>query len=829
MTDQGRFHAWFALALVMLAGATLALSWWDWAYSDPLLAWWRGEPVYAYFWKRLGMMALVFEVALLGLWGLLVRLRPHGPQASIRAAALFLPALLSLFYLGRHTWHPFGLQPGSSAWVFGLATVTSVAVALPLSRLPHPSWAHAWLQRRGTLLACIFVGLYALAFGSLSVARHTFFRSHALDLGTMDQAAWNTVQGRILERTPLYRDPAAGSRYENRLLDAKLELAFIPLSALYWLWSDPRSLLIVQTLFLAAGAVPLYLLVYERTASSTKHKTGALPALLLSAAYLCYLPLHYVNMADFHPSALMVPLLVAAWRAQAGNRWRAYYMWLVLALLCRVDAAFAALALGAVIFARRRGHGRHGLYTAALAVAWLALDFAVVVPAIRQVYGPGAGDLVARRFGALGNDPWQALRTLLTQPAFALAQIADREKLQTVFDLLAPLGFTPLLAPVALSPALPVLFINLLAESSWQNTIYAHYMAPAIPFIWIAAGESLIWLTAQTGERVDRQQSPDVVGNGLATEASSGPCLSVQDENRTFRVSRRQPRTRWLLAHIQGPEWGTGLAIFVLLNTALVTFAFGPFYGGKAFHLSEFWQMSDYTKELQAMLSLVPTGASVCAQSDLHPHLSQRRDACLFPRCELEQGQPAEYLVLDLDPTSAKSPLDHHAYYQLVDLVLQQSPYGVIARRGGALLLQRSAPRDNIPAVLDALETYGQRFYRVEYLNPKLPVTLRPAQYYRVPITLRNAGSGCWSSWGQLPVRLTYRWWREGTVVSSGSLLRTDLPFRVDPGNQVRLRARLLTPPQVGEYILEWDMVREGDAWFSERGATPLRQVVTIQ
>jgi uncharacterized membrane protein len=590
----------------------------------------------------------------------------------------------------------------------------------------------------------------------------------------MDQAAWNTIRGRVLERTPLYRDPADGSRYENRLLDAKLELLFIPLSALYWLWPDPRILLIVQTLFLAVGSIPLYLLVCERM-SHVGNARRSLLALLLAAAYLFYLPLHYINMADFHPSALMVPFLIAAWQAMRRDRWPRYYLWVVLALSCRVDAAFAALTLGAVIVISQKSRRRHGLYTLALAAAWLAIDFGAIVPAVRQAYGPGAGDLVARRFGELGSGPVDVLRTLAAQPAFVLAQFADRERLQALFDLLAPLGFTSLLHPLALLPALPVLAINLLAESAWQHSVHAHYMAPVLPFVWIAAVEGMAWLSRRRSSRA-----------------------------------------------------AIALATFILINTTLLSYAFSPFPPGKAFRLANYRRPSAYEENLRAVVALVPEGASVCAQSDLHPHLSQRRDACLFPRCRLDDGKEAEFVVLDLDPSSVKSPLGYHAFYERVEGWMERKDYGLVGQRGGALLLRRGASREDSSDVRMALDEYGRRFYRVEYIEAKLPRRLRAGELYRVPLTLRNAGSGVWSSRGQLPVRLSYRWLENGSPLLSVPSLRTDLPHRVPPGQEVRLRAWLLTPAQSGSYTLEWDVAREGDAWFGDMGGATLRQVVMI-
>jgi uncharacterized membrane protein len=790
-----------ALALlVLLCGALLALAWWNWLYPEPLRDLWNGVPVYAFYWRQLEWALAVSAILCLGLWGLSTYLSRGDPGAAMRAAQPFLLSLLASAFFARYSFHPLGVQFGSSVWTYGLVSVTSGVAAFPLSKIVRAAVRTRFLQRHGWAIVCVLAALYAALFGFLSVARHDSFRSHALDLGTMDQAAWNTIHGRILERTPLYRNPAEGSRYENRLLDAKLELLFIPLSALYVLWADPRVLLIVQTLFLAAGALPLFKIVAEHdlggAQSPDQRAQARLLAVLLSAAYLLYLPLHYINMADFHPSALMVPLLIAAWWAMVRRRWRAYYVWLALALSCRIDAAFAVLALGTVIAIWQRGHRRHGLYTIALAAAWLAADFFLVVPLARTFY-PSSGDLVSRRFGSLGSGPIEILRTLITRPSSVLTQFADRDKLQTLFDLLTPLGFLPLLNPLAFAPALPILAINLLAESAWQNSIHAHYMAPALPFVWIAAGEGLIWLLRARPRRHDPA--------GAAGHEVVDPGAPL----------------RFRLASL--------LATFALLNTALVAFTFSPFPPGRSFYLANFFQPSSYTANLGAIVALIPDDASVCAQSDIHPHVSQRRDASLFPRCRLEGSEAAEYVILDLDATSTKSPLGYHAFYQLVDAWLMREDYGVVAQQGGILLLRRGAPRDNIPQILSNLDTYGRDFYRVGWEGARLSPALKAGELYRVPVVVRNTGSQCWHSKGQLPVRLSYRWWTNDEALLLIDARRTDLPCRVEPGHQVRLDAWLLAPDEPGTYTLEWDMLREGDAWFGDMGAEMLRQVITVE
>lgn len=93
-----------------------------------------------------------------------------------------------------------------------------------------------------------------------------------------------------------------------------------------------------------------------------------------------------------------------------------------------------------------------------------------------------------------------------------------------------------------------------------------------------------------------------------------------------------------------------------------------------------------------------------------------------------------------------------------------------------------------------------------------------------VPVRVRNRGSFIWPSDGSVAV--AYHWRRlDGTeVVWDGR--RTPLPAAVAPGAEVSLAALVEAPTEAGRLVLEWDLVHEGVAWFSERDPEPRPQSV---
>ena len=777
-----------SLALVALSSGLVGLFLWDFHHPIRLITLLQGEKVYRYYLVLLARFVLAAEGVGMGLWvgSAYLRVRAHGTgwvPAMHQRALPFVSYLLLPLSMMRYRVHALGVTYGSSIWIFLLVLVLSAGLAWLGGGIARDLWAlttsaarpRRWF--RGRHLMLLMVTVYFCTFAFLSVSKHDSFRTHAQDLGTMDQATWNTSRGRILEFTPLLSLPSGPSRPDNRLIGGKLELIFLPLAVLYWLWADPRLLLILQTLFLAWGAIPLYEIARDRL------KDGV-AAFLISAAYLAYLPLHYVNMHDFHAPVLMVPFLFYVFLFSTRQQWGRYYFFLLLAFLCRVDAALIALVLGFYLFAFQ-GQRRHGLWTAFLSLAWLAFDFGLVAPLVESRYGPGTNDLIPQRFGSFGEGALSVGWSILSHPGAVMVTLADREKVQTLFDLLAPLGFLPLARPDILIPALPVVLLNLLAESPWQGTIYAHYFAPAIPFLAVAAVYGLDNLTrwAREGLRIFHHET---------LESAAVPC---------------------------------GLALFALINALLVAYFLSPFPPGQFFHLANYRQVTAHERVLREIMDTLPAEAKISAQSDLLPHLSHRPVIYLFPIVA-----DAQYVLVDLDPAAEKSPLDWYSFRgQLRDLQ-RTGLYVPTCFRDGVLLLERSGG-EVVPIDLQTeLQVYADGLFRAEFIAHSRPNALRADQLYVVEVTVVNRGTQSWvSKTPYFPVRLSYHWRdREGkTVVWDG--VRTDFPYPVRPGQTFTARAILITPEQPGSYILEWDLVQEEINWFSERGSSPLRVPVVVE
>lgn len=164
----------------------------------------------------------------------------------------------------------------------------------------------------------------------------------------------------------------------------------------------------------------------------------------------------------------------------------------------------------------------------------------------------------------------------------------------------------------------------------------------------------------------------------------------------------------------------------------------------------------------------------------------------------------------------------------------EEMPGGSVAPRGGpgipradesmsaAVTARQGAPRSwPFGPVLLALEpTPAYRAaYELRFISIVAGATIT------IPVGVTNTGTVSWPANSEF--RLSYHWFQGDTPISIGGL-RTPLPQSLVPGQGLTLDAQLQAPPTPGPYTLKWDMVREGEAWFSTQGAPTGNQLVTV-
>ena len=190
------------------------------------------------------------------------------------------------------------------------------------------------------LLLGVFIVVYVVIFTTLAFDQHAGMRTHKSDLGQMDQAIWNTSRGRFVESI---QDDFLSTRLTDHV-----EPIFLLISPAFWLWDDVRALLLLQVIFVALGAWPLYELALLRFRRRAEDASPILPwlALSLSVAYLLAPQLQSAVLTEFHAIPLSVPFILWAFWAIEAQRWGHFATATILLASVKEEAALLAVLLG---------------------------------------------------------------------------------------------------------------------------------------------------------------------------------------------------------------------------------------------------------------------------------------------------------------------------------------------------------------------------------------------------------------------------------------------------------------------------------------------------
>jgi len=494
-------------------------------------------------------------------------------------------------------------------------------------------------QHRSQATAFLLSGivlLYVVVFSGLALARYDTFHASTFDLGIMTQVVWNTAYGRWFETSI---DRATNVELIGSYLGNHVRPILVGLSLLYRLWPDPRLLLVLQSVALGTAAFPLYWIVHRQTDDPKA-------ALIVACCYLVYPALGFLNLVDFHPIALSIPLLYMAYWALLEGRMTLFWVAVLLALFTKEEMVVPIGTWGLVNLLKRDKRCV-GLGLLTMAVVWTILCYGVIVPYFNdgQPY---------RFFQLWSHLPGFSKSSVQGGTAQPLAEASPETVILFLVHLALPLGFLPLLGPVSLVVALPTLTYLLLGSRPAFHSVGYQYPAVLIPWFFLAVSEGL--------QRLRRRASRH---GGL----------------RFYRL---------------------GLA-FLLIGTIGANIPLNPVL---LYAQAGAFQPDPYHDQIVEALAQIPPETGVAVVNRLGPPLANRRVlvALEYPSpLRLDHVQMADYVLLDLVDCRTVPALDPRAEYaNIVTQVLQTGRFRVRYWSGRILLLERGTPSEKeLPAVLD--------------------------------------------------------------------------------------------------------------------------------
>ena len=309
----------------------------------------------------------------------------------------------------------------------------------------------------------------ALLLFACSSLRHALFQSNAFDLGWFDQAVYLISQG----QNPIV---SIGGFH---ILGDHAAWIFYPLALLYKIYPDVHWLFAVQAIALAIGALPTFHLARQ---AGLKESV----AIAMAAVYLLYPLVFNVNLFDFHPEVIALPLFLGAILAAQLGRVGAFCIAIAFILGCKAVLSLTVAAMGfwLLVFEKRRWCGVIALFAG---VAWFLIATQWMIP-----FFSGREAAAVGRYAYLGNSVLEIAQNLLFKPGLVLGKVFSLNTLEYLGLLVLPVIWG--LSPQHLTPlvvAVPTLALNILSESPSQRNLVHQYSLPILPFLLLVVIGSL--------------------------------------------------------------------------------------------------------------------------------------------------------------------------------------------------------------------------------------------------------------------------------------------------------------------------------------------------
>lgn len=476
--------------------------------------------------------------------------------------------------------------------------------------------AELWWARLSTGLAML---LFVLVLVSMNFGLWFNLQIPHGDSSMYEEHLWNVLHGKGFRS---YLD-------QGLFLGEHVQVIHLLLLPLYCLWPSHLLLELCGSLALALGAIPVFQLA---------RRFGGSPqaAALMAMAFLLYFPLQFldisIDLKTFRPTALAVPLLLAALLCAERRQWLWTTFWSLLALSSQEDFAVALASLGLWLAVTGAWEFRRSksvadrtqmIYGAGMCLC-AGIYVVVAVKLVIPWFHGGATVHYASYFQDFGKTPVEIVLNILTRPGLLAARLFTTGTLVLLLDLLVPVG-VPWRAWSRLLVALPLFILLALNELTKDYPgPFHHFHAAIVPLIFWAGCAAL---------------APRPRSQAAATAASASTAVSVLSPTRQVK---------------EQALWAVCCAATTGLFFSLTPLGIPFWDAGSPFYWQRLYVPGERAREFAKVLQVIPLTARVASTDFVHPrftHFERSYDYSHYLRkvADYEDRVPADtdYIVID--------------------------------------------------------------------------------------------------------------------------------------------------------------------------------------
>ena len=324
----------------------------------------------------------------------------------------------------------------------------------------------------------LIVVSWIFLFARLIIRRHDSFQTFDFDLGIHDQSLWLLAHGKTFNTVcglPVFGHHAMFMYY--------LLVPFV------WLGGGPNLWNTFQVLALGLAAIPVFKIAVHRLNSRIAGLAFAIAWLLLPTTI-------YLVWETFHPETMAIPFLLTGYHyaitrnsPHTGrlSRTSLAFIWLAAAVLWKEDIALAVIGIGVLMLWKRQW--RFGATLIGAAFVYFLVIGVWLVPTLA-----GEFSSYGALYGNLGQTPLDVVKNSVLHPSRFFGRLSDNNALGYTGQIMSPLAFMSVLAPITLVMAVPQYFINILTTADFTWAMMYHYQAVPIVAAIVAAIDGVAFM-----------------------------------------------------------------------------------------------------------------------------------------------------------------------------------------------------------------------------------------------------------------------------------------------------------------------------------------------
>ncbi len=285
---------------------------------------------------------------------------------------------------------------------------------------------------------------------------------HQGSVTVVEDVLFNSIKGKFFQ----------SYTFSGSFLGRHFSMIYITIMAIYYLFPSILTIFVLKSFFLSIGAI----FIYRITKNKLKYKQAKN---ILSITYLISPLIWILNFDDFFAIIIAIPLILAIIFYLEEKKWTYYFVFIILLLLVQEETSFIIIMLGIYVFLK--SNKKVGIITFLSGLVGLLLITNVFIP----YFSEGEYYIYSIRYSYIGEDFFDALKTIITNPEQVLNNSQVINKVDYVLFFLLTFLFIPLFSYFSLI-TLPMFFLNLFSTNTDVLCVLFHYTALITPIFFIS-------------------------------------------------------------------------------------------------------------------------------------------------------------------------------------------------------------------------------------------------------------------------------------------------------------------------------------------------------